>query len=70
MNYTNITLIALGILGILLHNLVEPAAQTAQETKPRGTYAQFKMAQLALNGAGPMQAAQICDTFGVPKRTA
>ena len=49
---------------------VEPAAQTAQETKPRGTYAQFKMAQLALNGAGPMQAAQICDTFGVPKRTA
>ena len=44
-----------------------PRPETAQ---PRGTYEQFKLAQLARNGAGPMQAAQICKTFGVPRRTA
>ena len=48
----------------------QPETPTAQDDKPRGTYEQFKMAQLARNGAGPMHAAHICQTFGVPRRTA
>ena len=47
-----------------------PAAENDTPTAERGTYEQFKLAQLARNGAGPMSAAHICDTFGVPRRTA
>jgi len=45
-------------------------APTGTPNVPRGTYEQFKMAQLARNGAGPMDAGTVCKTFGVPKRTA
>lgn len=37
---------------------------------PRGTYEQFKLAQLARNGAGPVSADDVVAQFGVPKRTA
>ena len=37
---------------------------------PRGTYEQFKLANLARNGSGPMNAPQIMAQFNVPKRTA
>lgn len=36
----------------------------------RGTYEQFKTAQMARNGDGPMSADEVMATFGVPKRTA
>lgn len=37
---------------------------------PRGRYEEFKLAQLARNGAGPMSASEIKTKFGVPTRTA
>jgi|GEM_PF-3636483 len=36
----------------------------------RGTYLQFKVAQLARNGSGPMSANDVVTQFHVPKRTA
>lgn len=39
-------------------------------TAKRGTYEQFKMAQMARNGDGPMSVDEVVAQFGVPKRTA
>lgn len=47
-----------------------PNNANANAIDTRGTYQQFKLAQLARNGNGPMNAQEVMTSFRVPKRTA
>lgn len=47
-----------------------PSPKPERHDTPRATYNEFKLAQLARNGNGPMNVNDVVTQFNVPKRTA